>query len=405
MRVAQINTDAALASTGTIASQLMSMLCRDGNECRLFYGRGMTSDMKNCIQFANKFEVLLHGLQTRILGTHAQGSIMSTYRLLRILEDFRPDIIHLHNVHGYYVNFFILLNYIKEKDIPVIWTFHDAWPFTGHCAYFYDCEKWIAGCNNCPRKSDYPKSMFFDRSAGQWQKKRAAIKELRRMIIAAPSEWLAQAADKSFFGGRDIRVINNGIDTDNIFVPSDAKEARRAFGIAEEACVLAMVAGGFNDIRKGGHYLAGLVQRFKNNSVQFIVAGWQEKNTKLPVNIKALPVIRSPKEMARFYNSADAFLMLSEADNFPTVCIEALACGIPVIGFATGGVPEQIDENTGIVVAPGDMAALESAILKAVMGKSGTLSRKACRVRAEKLYSKQAMYDKYLKCYKDILSI
>jgi glycosyltransferase involved in cell wall biosynthesis len=405
MKIAQINTDAVLASTGTIASHLMQKLNEDGNECRLFYGRGIGGSPDHTTRFSLKWEVLLHGLQTRLLGTHAQGSPISTKKLLRLLDDFQPDIIHIHNAHGYYLNLYTLLDYILLKDIPLVWTFHDAWPFTGHCIYYYDCSRWQYGCGKCPMRNDYPRSMLFDRSAKQWHKKYAAVQKLKRLIVAAPSKWLADAAERSFFRGKSIRIINNGIDTENIFVPMDASEARRTFGIQEDKFVLAAVASGFGDMRKGGHYLKQLAQRFIDKPVHFVVAGWQEHSDKLPENMSVFPLIRSPREMACFYNMADAFLLLSVADNFPTVCIESLACGIPVIGFAAGGAPEQIDEYTGKFVPVGDIEGLESVISKDILNRSGSFLKERCRRRATMLYSKQAMYEGYLKCYRDALSL
>lgn len=401
LRIAQINTDAALASPGTIASNLMRKLNEDGNECRLFFGRGEAKDKEHSIRFAKQWEVLLHGLQTRLTGTHAQGSHFSTGMLLKLLEDFRPEIIHLHNAHGYYLNLYTLLDYISNKDIPLIWTFHDAWPFTGHCIYYYDCSKWKKGCSQCPRFKDYPRSMLFDRSASQWYKKFDAVKRLKRLIVVTPSKWLAEAAEMSFFHDRDIRVINNGIDTENIFRPGDKSKARRFFGIGEDELVLAAVAGGEKDTRKGGHYLIQLAQRLIEKPVHFIVAGWKEDSANLQGNMTALPFLHSAQEMSLLYNTADAFLLLSQADNFPTVCIESLACGVPIIGFAAGGAPEQIDEYTGKLVTVGDIDALEEVISEFVLPRSGHFSREKCRERAIVLYSMQAMYEAYLKCYKD----
>ncbi len=402
MRVAQINSVAGFGCTGLLALNLLEKLNESGNECRLFYGRGISGDTGCTVRFALKPEVMLHGIQTRLLGSHASGSPVSTCRLLNMLDDFQPDVIHLHNAHGYYLNLYSLLNYISEKNVPFVWTFHDAWPFTGHCAYFYDCEGWLKGCGDCPRKSDYPRSFIFDRSAGQWRRKLFEVRKLKRFIAVTPSKWLADLAGRSFYSGKEIRTVYNGIDTDSIFVPSDGMETRRKYGIPENKYLFVTVAGGLSCERKGGHHLAWLTRRFESMPVHFAVAGWKEGTDSLPQNLTALPVIRSPKEMARFYSMADAFLLLSEVDNFPTVGIEALSCGTPIIGFAAGGAPEQIDEYTGKMVAVGDMSGLESLINRFI-SETGMFSKKLCRARAVKLFSKQAMYEGYMACYKDVI--
>jgi len=403
MKVAYINTVAGFGCTGVISLHLLNGLIGDGQSGWLFYGRGIPDPLGCSTRFAFKWEVRLHGLQTRLLGTHAQGSVLSTYHLLHLLQEYEPDIIHLHNLHGYYVNLNMLLGYCVRKDIPLVWTFHDAWPFTGHCAYPYDCEKWMTGCGNCPRKGDYPKSIFFDRSARQWEKKQEAVKNLNRLMVVTPSRWLAELAERSFFNSKTIRVVNNGIDTEHVFYPEEAQNERRTMGIPEKHYLLATVVGGFKDLRKGGHHLEYLVRRLKEQPFHFIVAGWEEKQTEVPANMTILPVLRSPEEMAQFYRMADAFLLLSEADNFPTVCIEALACGTPVVGFTTGGTAEQVDLLSGRLVPAGDRDKLE-ALLCQISSEPGIFSRSACRSRAELHYSVQSMYRGYHDCYNEILS-
>jgi putative colanic acid biosynthesis glycosyltransferase len=214
VKVLQINSCCGVGSTGRIAADIYKALEEQGHQCKIAYGRGNAPEDIDTIRIGSSLDNYLHVIKTRIFDQHGFGSENATRALIKQIENYDPNIIHLHNVHGYYVNIDILFNYLKEAGKPVVWTLHDCWAFTGHCAYFdyIGCDRWKTGCYKCPQKKKYPSSILMDNSKRNFEKKRELFTGVKNMVIVTPSKWLAGLVKKSFLSEYPVKVINNGVD-------------------------------------------------------------------------------------------------------------------------------------------------------------------------------------------------
>lgn len=397
MKLLQINTTVNTTSTGRIAEEIGQTVMDAGHKSVIAYRKEGPADSRSkLIKIGNDLDMYLHGIKTRLFDLHGFGSKRATRGLVNEIEKEDPDVIGLHNLHGYYLNIEILFNYLKKVQKPVVWTFHDCWPFTGHCAYFdsVDCTKWKTGCHDCPLKTKYPASYLVDNSEWNFAKKRELFNGLENLTIVTPSRWLSELVKKSFLQNYPVEVIHNGIDT-TVFSPSS--ENLPAELILRNKKIVLGVASVW-DQRKG------LQDFIKLNSVlgsdyQIVLAGLNETQRKdLPDGITAIPRTENVQQLAALYSAAEVFVNPTWIDNFPTTNIEALACGTPVITYKTGGSPEAIDSETGLVVEQGDIQGLNKAILK--VSKNGKeLYRSKCRMRAENYFNKDERFRDYLKLY------
>ena len=401
MRVLQINTVFNRASTGKIAAVIQSGLLAGGHESAVAYGRYPIQG-PNLYRIGWGWEVYLHVLQARLTGLSGCSSVLGTTLLKRYISAFKPDVVHLHNIHGYYVHCYNLLEHLKRENIPVVWTLHDCWPFTGHCAYYEDCEKWICGCGDCPKIKTYPNSWFFDRSAEEYEQKKRSINALSKLILVTPSGWLASAVRRSFLQEKPVRVIYNGIDTKKIFYPRDRIEARRKLGISSGNSVLLALSDDFTEIRKGAKYIIELAKLLLGKKVSIVMVGVKGQCEGLPANVIALPATNNQDELAEYYSAADVFCITSVSDNFPTVVLEAAACGAPTIGFQVGGIPEQLSLGIGECVPPFDILALHNAAM-GVFDNPSKYSREACRALAVKHFDRTVMLNNYISLYREAM--
>ena len=399
MKILQINTVYKSGSTGKIAKDLNDLILSYGHESFIAYSRGKHSE-SNCIQVGNKLDINFHALGTRVFDKHGLYSKKATISFIQELEIVNPDIIHLHNIHGYYLNYPILFEYLKKIDKPVIWTLHDCWSFTGHCSYYeYNgCDKWQTECGACPQLRQYPASLVFDNSKNNFLLKKELFSSLNNLTIVTPSTWLANEVKKSFLKNYEVKVINNGIDLD-IFKPSHSN-FRVKYKLENKFLILG-VASVWEE-RKGFKYFIELSKLLKNDE-QIILIGLNNEQIKsLPSNIIGIKRTENQKELAQIYSAVDIFVNPTLEDNFPTTNIESLACGTPIITFESGGSPECIDENSGIVVEKGNLNKLYEAIV--TIKKNGknkyTLS---CRNRAKKYFDKNDRFKEYLDLYKNKL--
>ena len=396
MKVVQINSVCGVGSTGRIAVDISKKLNDEGIENYIFYGTGH-SDYENGIKFGGTLNVRTHQLGTRLLGKHGFYSSKATNELIEKIRDIDPDIIHLHNIHGHYLNVEILFEYLSRSNKKVIWTLHDCWSFTGHCAYYdyVNCNKWQTECNNCPALREYPRSLIFDRSKESFKDKKRIFNSVEDLTLVTPSRWLAEETKKSFLSKYPVQVINNGIDLSN-FKPSIG-DFRKKHGIEEKFIILGVA--GVWERRKGLDYFLELAKKAKDGEVIVLVGLSQEQQSELPNNIIGIPRTNSVKELAEIYTTADVFVNPTLEDNFPTTNLEALACGTPVITFDTGGSPEAVDNQTGIVVEKGNLKELAIAI-KNIRNKSKEKYEKICIDRARDLYNKEEKFLEYIELYK-----
>lgn len=296
----------------------------------------------------------------RITGFNGCFAWFETYKLLKKIDEFKPDIIHLHNLHDSYINFPMLFSYIKKHNVPTVWTLHDCWAFTGQCPHFtiVKCDKWKAGCHNCPQYKEYPASLY-DNTKKMWRLKKKWFTGVKNMTIVTPSRWLARLARESYLKEYSIRVINNGIDL-NVFKPTQSNFRERYEIPAEKHIILGVsFAWGY---RKGLDCFVEMAEKL-GEQYQIVLVGTDDEIDKnLPHNIISIHRTQNQKELAEVYSAADVFVMPTREENYPTVNMEAIACGTPVVTFDTGGSPEMLDDKTGIVVEANDIEATKKAI-------------------------------------------
>ena len=393
----QINVSANWGSTGKIAEDIGRLAVAQGWESWIAYGRGKPESQSRLIRVGNDWDMRWHGCKTRFFDSHGLASQRATKKLIEKIETIQPDIIHLHNIHGYYLNYPILFEYLQSLSIPIVWTLHDCWAFTGHCAYFdyIGCERWKYCCGNCPQIQTYPKSLLFDRSRRNYElKKRYFTSISQRLTLVPVSEWLGSHVSTSFLKCCRIKVIHNGIDLD-VFKPIQSRDTNNKQVVLGVSSVW--------ESRKGLKDLCKL-SNLLNDAYQIVLVGLNvEQIARLPRNIIGIARTDNVSELVKLYSSAAVFVNPTYEDTFPTTNLEALASGTPVITYRTGGSIEAIDENTGVVVEQGDIKGLKDAI-DAVVNSEDKFISIQCRERAERLYNKNDRYQEYINLYNELIN-
>ncbi|WP_397538310.1 glycosyltransferase [Rummeliibacillus pycnus] len=401
MKVLQINSVCGIGSTGRIATDIHNILIEQGHESFIAYGRESNKNCDTAIKIGTKFDNYAHVALTRIYDKHGFGSKKATKDFIKKVEELNPNVIHLHNIHGYYINIEILFDYLKKSNKPVIWTLHDCWPFTGHCTYFdnISCEKWKTGCNQCPQKKIYPSSFNFDNSKYNYVKKRDLFTGIKNMTIVTPSKWLAKLVKNSFLGEYEIKVINNGIDLE-VFRHTESN-FRKKYDLEEKFIILGVA--NIWEPRKGFDYFIELSKKIDKDSVIVMIGLTKNQIVHLPKNIIGLTQTQNLKVLTEIYSTADVFINPTLEEVMGLTNIESLACGTPVITFDTGGSPENIDHTCGFVVDKGNTDELRSAIEKvSKAGKAAFLEN--CIRRANQYYSKKDRFNDYIDIYKSKVS-
>lgn len=397
-KLLQINVTANWGSHGKIAEDIGKVAMSNGWESYIAYGRDTNpTSTSKLIPIGNKWDMYYHGLQTRIFDKHGLASKKATKDFIETVKQIDPDIIHLHNIHGYYINYEILFDYLSKARKPVIWTLHDCWPFTGHCAHFdaVGCNKWKTGCLNCRHINTYPIAKIYCNSANNYIRKRKAFTSVENMTLIPVSIWLSEFLDKSFLNGYPKRTIHNGIDI-SVFTPANIEEDKKnRFSIVGVASVWSERKG-LNDFIK--------LRKHLPNEYEITLIGLNKKQIdSLPSGIKGIARTNSLTELINYYSSADVYVNPTYEDNFPTTNIEALACGTPVITYRTGGSIEAVDSQTGYIVEQGDISGLVDRIIEICDDSNKANKRVACRERAVKLYNKNDRFKEYIDLYNSVL--
>lgn len=361
MKVLIINVVCGIRSTGRICTDLAKGLEQAGHSVKIAYGRGKVPKeyQKYAVRIGSGLDVALHGCKARLADASGFGSRRATERFIAWVETYGPDIIHLHNIHGYYINVEVLFRYLKTSRKKVVWTLHDCWAFTGHSVYCdaVGCQKWKRGCGRCPQTAAYPKSLV-DHSSRNWDRKRRLFTGVPGLELATPSVWLARLVGQSFLSGYRTSVIHNGVDTSQ-FYPLE-NDFRRFYSL-EKKTVLLGVASSWN--RQKGLLDFIRLSAMLDSRYQIVLVGVTKGQQKrLPKKVLGIGPTNSTKELAMIYSAADLFLNLTYCDNYPSVNLEALACGTPVITYHTGGSPESVPVGMGQVVEKGDLQAVLEAI-------------------------------------------
>ncbi|MDZ5055103.1 glycosyltransferase [Clostridium perfringens] len=361
MKVLQINSVCGVGSTGRIATDLYKVLEEQGHECVIAYGRGTAPEGIKTIKIGTDFDNYMHVAKTRLFDKHGFGSTKATKEFIKKVKEYDPDIIHLHNIHGYYINIEILFNYLKESNKKVIWTLHDCWAFTGHCSHFdyIGCDKWKRECKKCPQKKEYPSSILKDNSNWNYEKKKQLFTSVNNMTIVTPSKWLAGLVKTSFLNKYSIRVINNGIDLE-VFKPTKSN-FREKYNLQDKTIVLG-VASVWTE-KKGFKCFIELADRL-NDSFKVVMVGVNEKQKKsLGKNILAITRTNNINELAEIYSTADVFVNPTLEDTYPTTNLEAISCGTYTVTFDVGGASETIFKSCGECIELNDFKTLYKVIL------------------------------------------
>ena len=397
MRVLQINSVCGFGSTGRIATDLYRVLEEQGHECLVAYGRGTAPEGINSYKIGTNLDNYLHVARTRLLDQHGYGSKKPTIELVKKIKEYDPDVIHLHNLHGYYLNLQVLFNYLAESNKPVIWTLHDCWSFTGHCAYFdyIGCDKWKYECGNCPQKTTYPNSYGLDNSYQNFRKKKKLFTMLNNLTIITPSQWLANLVKESFLSKYPIQVINNGIDLEN-FKPT-LGNFREKYNLEGKKIILGVA--NIWDTRKGFNTFIELSSKLDQNYQIVLVGVTQKQKEDLPKNIIAITRTNNINELAEIYTAADIFVNPTLEEVMGLVNVEALACGTPVLTFNTGGSIECIDKGCGSIIPKGEVNILKQSIINI---ENDTFDKFDCISKA-KSFDKNTKYLQYIEVYGNIL--
>lgn len=341
MKVMLVDVNYQHSSTGRIVNELKNASLKAGHQATIAYGRGKPAKERNAFKFGYDIETVFHAGMTRITGITGYFSYFSTVRLIRRIKRFQPDVIHLHDLHGYYVNIGRLIRYLKTTSIKVIWTFHCEFMYTGKCANTLTCNKYESECHNCPLVHEYPKSLYFDFSRWMYYQKKhwfQGFDQLRSIVTV--SEWLHFKVKRSFLSSFPSVVLHNGIDT-SIFNPTNRDDSVFDEELRKRVVLLSVI-GNLDDPNKGYERILTIAKTITNKRVAFVVVGSSRKVTNNTHNVFHFPRVKDPVRLANMYNAADYYLMVSEFESYPTVCLEASATGLPIIGYNVGGVQESI---------------------------------------------------------------
>ena len=389
-KLLQLNVTSNWGSTGKIVEAIANNAIERGWESWVAYGRMSNPSNSRTIKVGTAIDPYVHYVLNRVFDLEGRGSVMATCKLIKQIQDIKPDIIQLHNLHDHWLNYKILFEYLNKTDIKVVWTFHDCWAFTGHCTHFVfaNCMKWQAECGECPQRNQ-----FVDGSRETFLYKKKQFAGCKNLTVVACSHWMGNFVKESFLKEKRLEVIHNGVDLET-FKPltliNDREEKK--FRIISVSNVWKSYKG-LKDIF--------MLRKILSNEFEILVVGLSKKQIQtLPAGIIGVPRTQNVQELVNLYNTADVFLNPTYADTFPTVNLEALACGVPVITYRTGGSPEAIDENTGLAVEQGNIDNLAAAIK---LLKKKPLYSVECRKRAEKNFNKNKNFQKYIQLYDELL--
>ncbi|AUD64579.1 hypothetical protein BK011_02375 [Tenericutes bacterium MZ-XQ] len=407
MKILQINIKYKIGGAGKIVYNLHNELKQQSIESFVMYGRDYVSNDNYVIKIASEIEVKLDAFISRIFGLNGYTNFFSTNKAKKMINKINPDIIHLHGVHGYYLNYIKLFKFLSKKDIPIVWTFHDTFAFTGKCAYPYTCEKWKTQCEKCPLIKEYPKSLGVDFTRKMYIDKKKAFTKINKMTIVSPSEWMTSLAEKSFLGKYKCITIHNGIDTEGVFYKRENSITREKYGYTFKDKIILGIADGITEYRKGVSYLIQLAKDLSEfSNIKIILIGWKDKVDPLikqRENIRIVPFTKNQDELADYYSISDVFVIPSLAENYATVVLESFACGTPVVGFDVGGIPKQVENGLGLVVPAGDQSALNDAVLEVLNKKSSLLDSDQIIEITKSKNSLKTMTEAYIDLYKSLI--
>ena len=396
MRIVQINAVYNRGSTGYIVQAIDKVLRQNNEQSWIAYAEG-PSGLSNGIKIGTTIDHKIHALLSRIFGMQGNYSLIATKKLIKKLEMIEPDVVHLHNLHHNYINIELLFEYLSDHHIKTVFTLHDCWFFTGKCTHFQivQCNKWITGCHSCPQLIKDNPSWIFDYSRTAWNQKDRLYKSLFSAYVVGASYWISKLASESILKAFPITTIHNGIDT-QIFTP-EGDNLKSIYKLEDKFIVLVMGSKIYSPENFG---LAGyLAEKIPPKSIIIILGAEKKKDENKSDTIIHLPAATTPEEMARIYRTADVFLNVTHEDTLPTVNLEAMACGTPVVTYSVGGCPETLGLNTGIIVKENDWDNIVNAIQEVKL-KGKSCYSKQCVKHIKENYEYKKCFNQYLKVYK-----
>ncbi len=398
MKIVQINSSCEFGSTGRIAVEISKKLDAIGVENHIFYSGNRISQAKNGQLINSKFDIRVHQVLSRLFGDQGWHSYFATLRLIRNLKKTSPDIIHLHNLHGYYLHMGLLFSYLSESKTKIVWTLHDCWAFTGHCTHFtkVGCQKWTTQCHDCPQKTEYPYSWILDRSKTLFNRKQRLYNAVPHMTITTVSHWLGKTTESSkLLSKHRVCVIPNGINVD-IFRPMPELTQIKCIDISEKRVILG-VANSWSE-SKGLHDFKELSKIISDDFVVVLVGVKKEQQIDMPSNIICLERTDSVVELAELYSTALVYFNASVEETFGLTTVEAMACGTPAITYNATACSEPITSTTGMVLEPHDIQGVWDAICE--ISERGKINySEACRNHVMQKYNAENIYEQYIKLY------
>lgn len=402
-RLLQINITANWGSHGKIAENIGKLAMMQGWESVIAYGRWANPSQSQLYHIGSMTDERWHGVAARLLDNQGLMSRGATARLIAFINNYRPTLIHLHNIHGYYLNYPMLFEYLSQTRIPVVWTLHDCWSFTGHCAHYMyvGCNKWQTHCRHCPQKGAYPKSLFLDRSARNFERKRRAFTSVPQLTLVPVSRWLEEQLRCSFMNGLPMCRISNGIDT-SVFRPVNSdKMIKERYGIPSNKYLVLGVAS--NWYHKGLEDLIALRHLLPDNySIAVVGVNAKEARRVEAQGLVAIDRTDNVLELASLYTLADVYCNPTWEDSFSITNLEAMACGTPVVTYRTGGSPESITPQTGYVVACGDVDGMAHAVQN-IVRKGKAKYAFGCRQHIVDNYEQRQRFSEYLHLYDSMI--
>lgn len=401
-RLLQINATCNWGSTGRIADSIAAIASKQGWDCYLAHGgRYINPTNQKSIRVSSRIDNYFHAFKGVFGGRNGLGSFYSTRSFIKRIEELEPSIIHLHNIHGYYINYTLLFDFLNSSNIPVVWTLHDCWALTGHCTHFdaIGCMKWKTGCFECPLLHQQYKSLIWDKSFDNYKLKKKYFTSITNLTIVPVSEWLSSIVSDSFLGRYPRTVIRNGIDL-STFTPRECSKAfREGLKVPTSKPIALGVSSAWDD-EKG---LAEFNRLADDDSLRIVLVGVQKRIvSKINPRIIAIPMVSNPVVLSYYYSLADVFVNPTYNDSYPTVNMESMACGTPVVTYNTGGSPEMISEKTGCVVERGDYSSLHVGV-KEILTRGKSSFQNSCINRAQRLFNSTERYNDYINLYEHLI--
>ena len=392
----QINSDINWGSTGKIAEMIGQVALSNGWQSYIAYGRDNNPSQLQVIKVGNKLSVYIHYLLYRFFDLEGLGAIIPTLRLISKIKQIKPDIIHLHNIHGHYLNYPILFKFLKKIKVPVVWTLHDCWTMTGHC-YLYgciECDRWKTECHHCPKSEKWS----LDNSKFNYRLKKKYFRSLENVHIITVSDWLGSLVKGSFLNKFPVKTIYNGIDL-NVFKPSLNGYMQKE-GLDNKMILLA-VASVWSNYKGLSDYIK--LSELLSDEYKLVLVGLSESQIhQLPSKIKGIKRTQSQVELVELYSAASVVLSLSYGESLGLTPIEGMACGTPAIVYNNTAQPELVTPETGSVVETGDIEGVKRMILN-ICSKGKNSYKEACQKRARDIFSSSNSYGKYFSLYESLL--